>query len=255
MNFIDTHTHLFLAEFDNDLDNVIGNALSKGVSKFLLPNIDKSTTKRMLEISKQYPNKIFPMIGLHPTSVKKDFEEELKDLEYWLEKEKFCAIGEIGIDLYWDKTYKNEQIKAFKKQIELAIQHNLPIVIHTRQAFETIFEILNEFKELPKGVFHCFSGSLDQANQAIDMGFKLGIGGVVTYKNGGLDKIVKEIDLKHIVLETDSPYLTPVPYRGKRNESAYILHIAEKLSSIKDISIEEVAKTTTENATKLFNLQ
>ena len=257
MEFIDTHTHLFAAEFNDDISEVIQNAIDKGVSKMLLPNIDSSTTKQMLNLSQQYPENCFPMIGIHPCSVKKDLiEKDMQHVEHMIEKNNFVAIGEIGIDLYWDTSTLDIQKLAFETQINLAKKYLLPIVIHVRNSFDEAIEIVEKLNdEKLTGVFHCFSGDLDQAKRIIDLNnFYLGIGGVVTFKNGGVDKIIDKIDIDNIVLETDSPYLAPKPFRGKRNESKYILNIAQKLSEIYNIDIKEIAKITTCNASKLFNL-
>lgn len=257
MIFIDTHTHLYLKDFDSDLNQVVEKAISKGVKYMLLPNIDSTSTEKMLKICRNFPDNCLPMIGLHPTSVKSNFREELSIVEKNLTKENFCAIGEIGIDLYWDKTFYKEQAEAMKFQINLANEHKLPIVIHSRNSFNEVFKVLSESKSAEmKGVFHCFSGSVDQAKKVInELGFQLGIGGVVSFKNSGLDKVVKEIDLKNLVLETDSPFLAPMPFRGKRNESAYTILIAEKIASIKNITIEEVAETTSKTAIELFEIE
>lgn len=257
MIFIDTHTHLYLDEFSDDLNQVVEKAINKGVKYMLLPNIDSTSIEKMLKLCQTFPDNCFPMIGLHPTSVKSNFENELKIVENYLAKSNFYAIGEIGIDLYWDKTFYKEQLEAMRFQIHLAKECNLPIVIHSRNSFDEVFTVLSELKfpEM-RGVFHCFSGSVDQAKKVIaELGFKLGIGGVVTFKNSGLDKVVKEIDLKDIILETDSPFLAPMPFRGKRNESAYTIIIAEKIAAIKNIAIEEIANETTNTALELFKLK
>ncbi len=255
MILVDTHSHIYLNEFDNDREQVIKNAFSNNVTKILFPNIDSSTVAPLLKLTKEYPNNFFPMMGLHPTSVKNNYLEELKNVELWLEKEKFYAIGEIGIDLYWDKTFENQQIDAFEKQIELAIKHNLPIVIHTRNSFDKIYDIVKNYKNRKlRGVFHCFTGNIEQAKKIISLGFKLGIGGIVTFKNSGLDKVVQNVDLKNIILETDSPYLSPAPKRGKRNESANIIYIAEKIAQLHNVTIDKVAEITTQNAKELFNI-
>ena len=255
MQFIDTHTHLFLPEFDSDRDQVIANAIENGVDKLLLPNVDSTTIDDLNNLVKKYPNNCFPMIGLHPTSVKDNYLDELKIVETYLKNQKIYAIGEIGIDLYWDKTFLKEQEKAFRYQIDLAKEYKLPIVIHARNSFDEIFKIMNEVNsENLTGVFHAFTGDEKQAERIVEWGFKIGIGGIVTFKNSGLDKVVYNIDINHIVLETDSPYLPPVPKRGKRNESAYIKYIAEKIAEIKNISLEEVAKITSRNAKQLFRL-
>jgi len=253
--YIDTHTHLFLPEFDNDRDTVIGTSLEKNIKKFILPNIDSSTIESMLKVAGQYPGICFPTIGLHPTSVKNDFETELAIIEQCLDKYKFYAIGEIGIDLYWDKTYIEEQIEVLKRHLKYAEKYNLPLIIHSRKSLDEIIKVLekNSYQNI-KGVFHCFPGNEDQAYTIIEMGFILGIGGVVTYKNAGLAKVVEKTGLENIILETDSPYLSPVPKRGSRNDSSNIIYIAQKIAEIKNISIEEVAEVTTNNAIKIFNL-
>ncbi|MBE9466968.1 MAG: TatD family hydrolase [Bacteroidetes bacterium] len=255
MVLVDTHSHIYLNEFDNDREQVIKNAFTNNVSKILFPNIDSSTVAPLLKLAGDYPNNFFPMMGLHPTSVKNDYLEELKNVELWLKKEKFYAIGEIGIDLYWDKTFKIQQIDAFEKQIELAINNDLPIVIHTRSSFELIFDIIGKYKiDKLRGVFHCFTGNNEQAEKIISLGFKLGIGGIVTFKNSGLDKVVQNVDLENILLETDSPYLSPAPKRGKRNESANIIYIAEKIARLHNVTIDKLAEITTQNAKELFNI-
>lgn len=252
---IDTHAHIYLEEFNENRQAVIDRAIEKGVDKILLPNIDSKSVTDMLNLAKQYPAICFPMIGLHPTSVKEDFEKELANVKDWFSKEKFIAIGEIGMDLYWDKTFVEEQKVVFKEQMLFSIQQNLPSVIHIRNAFPETFSVLDEINQSKfTGVFHCFSGNLADAQKAVEMGFYLGIGGVVTYKNSGLQEVVKEIGLDKLVLETDSPYLPPVPYRGKRNESSYLIYIAEKIAEIKNIPVEEVKDITTQNAKKLFKL-
>ena len=257
MEFIDTHTHLFSKEFDDDISDVIENAINNGVSKMLLPNIDSSTTKQMLKLSQQFPQNCFPMIGIHPCSVKKDsIEKEIQHVEHMLEKNNFVAIGEIGVDLYWEKSTLDIQKLAFETQIKLAKKYKLPIVIHVRNSFDEAIEIVEKLNdEKLTGVFHCFSGNIDQAHRIIDLNnFYLGIGGVVTFKNGGIDKIIDQINIDNIILETDSPYLAPKPFRGKRNESKYILNIAQKLSEIYNLDIEKIANITTCNAVRLFKL-
>lgn len=251
----DTHTHLYSEEFDHDRDEMIQRAIAAGVTRFFIPAIDSKCTQAMYELEKDYPDNVFLMMGLHPTYVKDNYLEELKHVEAELAKRKFCAIGEIGIDLYWDKTHLAEQQIAFRKQIQLAKQYKLPIVIHCREAFEEIFEILEEEKS-PElfGIFHCFSGTYEQALRAISYNMKLGIGGVVTFKNGKIDQFLDKIDLKHIVLETDSPYLSPIPYRGKRNESSYLIYVINKLSQIYDLSVNEIAQITTNNSAKIFGI-
>ena len=255
MQIIDTHTHLYLDHFKQDIDKVISRAKENGVSKFIFPAIDSSHFENMHKLKNRYPENIYLMTGLHPTDVKENYKEELDFVTKTLKNHNYVAIGEIGIDLYWDKFFLKQQQEAFRFQIRLAIKNDLPIVIHCREAFDEIFEILNEENcETLRGVFHCFTGDLDQANKAISLGFLLGIGGVVTFKNGGVDKFLNQIDLKHIVLETDSPYLSPVPFRGKRNESSYIIYVLEKLSELYKIPKEEIALVTTNNAKKMFSL-
>ena len=251
---IDTHTHLYAEEFDEDRAEIIQRALDKGVTEFYLPAIDSESHEKMLELETAYPNQIFAMMGLHPCYVKPEtWEKELQIVENHLNQRAFPAIGEIGIDLYWDKTTLDIQIKAFEKQIDWAIEMDLPIVIHTRESFEETFEVL-ERKKHPKlrGIFHCFSGTLEQAKHAIELGFVLGIGGVVTFKNGKIDQFLHEISLDKIVLETDSPYLAPVPHRGKRNESAYLELVAGKLVDLYGKDFTEIDKITSENARRIF---
>jgi len=252
--FIDTHTHLYSEEFKTDIDAVLQKAIAAGVEKFFLPNIDSSSVAGMHALCEKHPQHCFPMMGLHPCSVKENYKEELAIAYNYLQSKKYIAVGEIGIDLYWDKTFYKQQVEAFETQINWALEFNLPIVIHCRNSFDEIFEELTRFKKLPKGIFHCFSGNAEQAQKVIDItGFKLGIGGVVTFKNSGLDKAIEHIDLNHLVLETDSPYLAPVPYRGKRNESSYIPLIAAKIAEIKNCSLLDVATITTANAKEIFN--
>ena len=255
MKIIDTHTHLYLNQFKDDIDKVIQRSIDKGINKFIFPAIDSTHFDDMHDLKNKYPGSIYLMSGLHPTNVKENYKEELEFVVNSLKSHSYVAIGEIGIDLYWDKTYLKQQQDAFEFQIRLAIKHDLPIVIHCREAFDEIFEILDkENCSKLRGVFHCFTGTLEQANRAIRLGFKLGIGGVVTFKNGGIDKFLSQIDLKHIVLETDSPYLAPVPFRGKRNESSYITYVIDKLSEIYGLPIKEIASVTTKNAEKVFAL-
>lgn len=257
MQFTDTHTHLFAEQFDEDREAVIKNAISKGVNKLLLPNIDIESIQPMLELCEKYPENCLPMMGLHPGSVDHEYLDKLRIVETELQKEgKYVAVGEIGLDYYWDKTYINEQKEAFRQQVVWAKLMKLPVVIHTRDSFDDAFEIISEEKDDNlKGVFHCFTGTLEDAEKIMALkDFYLGIGGVVTFKNSGVDKIVKDIPLEYLVLETDSPYLAPVPYRGKRNESAYILEIANKLAEIHGVSLEDIACITTANASKLFKI-
>lgn len=258
MILTDTHTHLYLKEFDADRDLVIQKAIESNIKRFFLPNIDSSTISDLIALVEKYPENCFAMMGLHPCSVKENYREELEIIEKLiLEKRKlFYAVGEIGIDLYWDKTFLKEQQHAFNYQISIAKQQNLPIVIHSRNSFEEVYSIVKDSQDGNlRGVFHCFSGNKAQAIKIIELkGFKLGIGGVVTFKNSGLDEVVKNIDMKHIILETDSPYLAPVPYRGKRNESVYLYLILKKIAELKGMSVEEVAEVTTNNSIELFDI-
>lgn len=255
MIITDTHTHLYSNEFKEDRSEMIQRAIDAGVSRFFIPAIDSAYTQSMYDLEKAYPENIFLMMGLHPTHVKDNYLEELQHIEEELAKRNFYAIGEIGIDLYWDKTHLAQQQDAFRKQIQLAKKHKLPIVIHCREAFDEIFEILEEEKSLDLfGIFHCFSGNYEQALQAISYNMKLGIGGVVTFKNGKIDQFLSQIDLKHIVLETDSPYLAPVPFRGKRNESSYLVNVVAKLADIYTLPQEEIARITTENSKAVFGI-
>ena len=255
MIITDTHTHLYSEEFDLDRKEMMQRAIDSGVTRFFVPAIDSSCTQSMYELEKTYPENVFLMMGLHPTYVRENYLEELQHVENQLAKRKFIAIGEIGIDLYWDKTHLKEQQIAFKHQIRLAKKYQLPIVIHCRDAFDEIFEVLETEKGTDLfGIFHCFTGTYEQALRAISFNMKLGIGGVVTFKNGKIDQFLHQIDLKHIVLETDSPYLAPIPYRGKRNESSYIVNVVHKLAEIYSLSIDEIAKITTENSKDVFGI-
>lgn len=254
MTFTDTHTHLYSEQFNSDRTAMIEAAIAQGVRTFYLPNIDHESIDGMLQLEQQFTGQCLPMMGLHPCSVNADYQRELDIVKQWLDKRRFAAIGEIGIDLYWDKTFFKEQEIAFRQQIDWALESGYTISIHCRSAFDEIYAILKSYPKLPKSIFHCFSGNTEQAKLIIALGnFKLGIGGVVTFKNSGLDKVVEDIGLEHLVLETDAPYLAPVPHRGKRNESAYIPLIAEKIASIKGISIEEVASVTSQNALDIFD--
>ena len=254
MQLVDTHCHLYLPEFEDDLEEVFNRAEEAGVTKFYLPAIDSSVVNDMLAMEKRFPGKCFLMAGLHPCSVNENWEKEIDIVKKSLQKRSFAAIGEIGLDFYWSTDFTVQQYQAFEVQMQLALQNNLPIVIHTRNAMQPTIDFVKPFaaKGL-KGIFHCFGDSNEKAIQIIDMGFYLGIGGVLTYKKSGLDEVLKNISLDHIVLETDAPYLTPVPYRGKRNESSYIKIIAKKLAEVKNMSLEEVAAVTTANAEKIFN--
>lgn len=255
MAFIDTHTHIYLEQFDNDRDAVVERAISTNVEKLFLPNIDSTTIAPMLELCKKYPATCFPMMGLHPTSVKEDFENELSIIDNWLAKESFIAIGECGIDLYWDKTYFESQKKAFAHQIKLALKHQLPLVIHARESFQEIFNVLEtEWQEGLTGVFHSFTGNEKDVERINQMDFYFGINGIVTFKNSDLANIVKHIDISKVILETDAPYLSPVPYRGKRNECSYLIGTAQKVAEIYNLTLDELGKMTTENANKLFEV-
>jgi TatD DNase family protein len=255
MQFIDTHTHIYLPEFDSDRDEVVKKAVSSGIVRMLMPNIDILSVDRMLDAESRYADICFPMSGLHPTSVKEDYSNQLEVLEDLFNRHKYIAIGEIGIDLYWDKTFIREQIIAFRRQIAFAIDKKLPVVIHSRDSFPEVFSVLEEFSgQGLRGVFHAFTGTVNDAERAIGMGFLLGIGGIVTFKNSGLDIVVKEVGPEHLILETDSPYLAPVPYRGKRNESSYICLINKKLAEIFRMREDEVASITFANSSGLFNI-
>lgn len=253
MNFTDTHTHLYAEEFDSDRPQVIKKAIQNGVTRFYLPNVDSGSISRMLELEAAYPEQCFAMMGLHPCSVNEKAEEELAIVKQWLDQRRFAAIGEIGMDLYWDKTFLEQQQHAFRTQIQWALDYNYGLSVHCRQAFTETYAILKEFSSLPRLIFHCFSGSVIEAEQLLSLGpVKLGIGGVVTFKNAGLDKVVEAIDLEHLVLETDAPYLAPVPFRGKRNEAVYLLEVAKKIAAIKQISLQEVEQATNKNANFIF---
>lgn len=255
MIFFDTHTHLYLEQFDTDRTEVVQNAINNGVKYMMLPNIDAESLAPLKKLSTGFPDNCFASIGLHPSSVDQSYENVLIEMERLFKYEKFNAIGETGIDLYWDKTFLNQQEASFLKHIEWSIQYNLPIIIHSRNSFNEIVHILKSFRNQQfRGVFHCFPGNVQQAETVIKMGFSIGVGGVITYKNSGLQRVVQQIPLEYIVLETDAPFLPPVPHRGKRNESAYIPLIADTIAKIKQISIEETADITTKNAMKLFNI-
>jgi TatD DNase family protein len=255
MIITDTHTHLYSEQFDDDRAEMMQRAIDNGISRFFVPAIDAGYTKAMFDLEKEYPSKVFLMMGLHPTSVKEDYLEELHQVKYWLDKRKFYGIGEIGIDLYWDKSFLLQQQDAFKTQIEWAKEMELPIVIHCRESFNEIFEVLEEVNDDRLfGIFHCFTGNIEQAKRAMSFNMKLGIGGVVTFKNGGIDKFLHKIPVKNIVLETDAPYLAPVPFRGKRNESSYILKVLDKLADIYNLTPQEIAKITTQNSIDIFGI-
>ena len=249
---IDTHAHIYLPDFDKDRPHIIEKAREAGIIKILMPAIDSSTHAAMLKLEETYPECI-SMIGLHPCSVNQNYAVELKIIDNYIRDRSFIAIGEIGLDFYWDVSFRKQQLDAFHKQIKIAIDNNIPIAIHSRNAINECIEVVQQYS-LVRGVFHCFSGNVQQAKQIIDCRFMLGIGGVVTFKNAGLDKLIKEIGVNNVILETDAPYLAPVPFRGKRNEPAYAGIVAERLSSITGISLEEIEELTTANATRLFNL-
>ncbi|MFQ3296293.1 MAG: TatD DNase family protein [Polaribacter sp.] len=251
----DTHTHLYSSQFNEDQKEMMQRAKDAGVSRFFIPAIDSSYTESMFKLEEKFPLEVYLMMGLHPTSVKENYLEELAHVKEWIEKRNFYAIGEIGIDLFWDKTFLVQQQEAFKTQIRWAKEKKLPIVIHCREAFDEIFEILEAEKGADlRGIFHCFTGTKEQAMQAISYNMKLGIGGVATFKNGKIDTFLSEINLQHIVLETDAPYLAPVPYRGKRNESAYITKVVDKLVDIYGLSFKEISEITTQNSKDIFGI-
>lgn len=250
---IDTHTHLYLDEFSDHINEVMARAQAAGITQCYLPAINSNTHEAMLSLEATFPETCIAMMGLHPCYVKENYLDELKLVEDWLQQRKFAAIGECGLDFYWDKTFIKEQYLALEQQIEWAIYYQLPIILHTRNATqETIDVIAKHAPRGLKGIFHCFGGNAHEAKQITDMGFYLGIGGVLTYKNAGLDKLMETIDLRHVVLETDAPYLTPVPHRGKRNESSYLAIVCKKLAEIKGLTEEEVARITTDNALRVF---
>lgn len=250
---IDTHSHLYSEEFREDRSVLVQNAITAGIQKIVLPNIDEDSVDDMLALSQQFPEVCYPLIGLHPTSVKSDFREKLNTILSRLSKEKFYGIGETGIDLYWDKTFQKEQEVAFTHHIKLAKELKLPVVIHVRNSFEEAYSIVNKEQDGNlTGIFHCFSGSEVEAKKVIDVGFYLGIGGVVTFKNSNLGTVLKSVNIRHVLLETDSPYLAPMPFRGKQNQSAYLIYIAQKVAEIYGMSVEEVSEITTASARKLF---
>lgn len=253
MILADTHTHLYLEAFDKDRDEVMQRALDAGVTRLFLPNIDSTSVGSMLALCERYPKNCYPMVGLHPTSVKENYKDELAKVESCLIEGKYYGIGECGLDYYWDKTYIIEQEFVFRHHVDLARAYNLPLIVHIRESFNEVIRLLKDINKPDlRGIFHCFSGSTEQARQAIDLGFSLGLGGVITFKNNRMQETLKHIDMKHLVLETDAPFLAPVPYRGKRNEPAYVPLIAQKVAEIKQVRIEEVASATTANASRLF---
>ena len=255
MNLIDTHCHIYSSEFDTDRQEMLSLAEYEGITKMLMPAIDISTHGQMLGLENEFPGKCVSMMGLHPCSVKENYVGELVAVEQHFEKRPFVAVGETGLDFYWDLTYTKQQYEVFQRQIELALHYDIPIVIHSRNSINECIELIGKNqKGKLKGVFHCFSGSSEQAMRITDLNFYLGIGGVVTFKKSGLDAVVEQLSLDHIVLETDAPYLAPVPFRGKRNECSYLKYVAEKLAEIKKVTVEEIAEITTANAKELFDL-
>ncbi len=255
MILTDTHSHLYSEAFDDDQEDMMQRAIDSGVERFFVPAIDSSYTTSMLRLKKDYPSNVHLMAGLHPTHVKEDFKDELAHVKSLLERESMVAVGEIGVDLYWEQKFLSQQLEAFETQINWSLDHDLPIVIHCRDAFEEVFEVLENFRGAQvSGIFHCFTGNLEQAKQAVDLNLKLGIGGVVTFKNGKIDQFLRQVDLENIVLETDAPYLAPVPYRGKRNESSYLINIAQKVAQIYSVTLEEVAQITTDNSRNVFGV-
>lgn len=252
---IDTHCHLYSIEFEYDIDEIIERAITEKINKLFMPAIDSSHTERMNLLERKFPNHCFAMAGLHPCSVKENYLEEIAHVKSLLQQRKFCGIGETGLDFYWDKTFVTQQYDALEQQIELALQYDLPLILHTRNATKETIDVIKKYSSTSlKGIFHCFGGSLHEAEQIIDLNFYLGIGGVITYKNAGLAEVLEHLELKNIVLETDAPYLSPVPMRGKRNESSYLKYIAEKLALVKNISLDEVKTITTANAEKIFGI-
>jgi TatD DNase family protein len=255
MRLTDTHAHIYEENYADDRDRVISEAISQGIDRIIMPNIDAETVEMMLQVSRKYPENCFPMIGLQPGSVQADYIHQLDSVFSWIGKEKFVGIGEIGIDLYWDKTYFKEQQDAFRQQLRTAREVNLPVSIHVRNSFEEVYSILEEEQNGSlTGIFHCFSGGKEEAEKIIRAGFYLGIGGVVTFKNSSLAWVLKDVALQNLVLETDAPYLSPVPFRGKRNECSWLWFIAEKLASVYQVPVEEVARITTGNALSLFKV-
>jgi TatD DNase family protein len=252
---IDTHSHIYSEDFHDDIDEVLQNAYNNDVKKIILPNIDSGSIKRLIDLSNAYPHVCYPLMGLHPTSVSEDYKEELSVVEYWLDKHKFYGIGEIGIDLYWDRTWFEQQKEAFIHQIKLAKARKLPIVIHVRESFKEVYEIVKAEQDGSlKGIFHCFSGNEAEAQKITDLGFLLGIGGVVTYKNSNLKQVLKNVNINNLVIESDAPYLSPEPKRGRRNESSFLVYTAQKISEIYELPIKEIAEITTSNARTLFGI-
>lgn len=255
MILIDTHAHIYLEDFSDDIDNVIQNAINNNIQKIILPNIDSGSIKNLLDLSDAYPDLCLPLMGLHPTSVGETYKKELDVVEHWFDQRKFYGVGETGIDLYWDKTFYKQQQEAFRFQIKIAKSRHLPIIIHTRNSFAAVYDIVKKEQDGNlNGIFHCFSGTLEEARKVTDLGFLIGIGGVVTFRNNNLIDVIENIALENLVLETDAPYLTPVPKRGTRNESSYLVYVAHKIAEIYKIPVEKVAEITTANACGLFGI-
>ncbi len=252
---IDTHSHVYLPEFDSDRSEMLARAENERIGLILMPAIDAKAHSGMLKTEEDFGARCLSMMGLHPCSVNEGYKEELKIVREYFGKRRFVAVGETGLDFYWDRTFTNEQYESFRIQIEMALQYDIPVVIHSRNSIDECIKVISEMQNGNlKGVFHCFSGNIEQAKQIVDLGFYLGIGGVITFKNSGLDRVMADIDMKNVVLETDAPYLAPVPFRGKRNECSYLKYVVDKLSEVKNISKEEIENITTENAKKLFGL-
>ncbi|PID89476.1 MAG: hydrolase TatD [Bacteroidia bacterium] len=250
---VDTHSHLYSKHFNKDIDDVIKRSIDNGITKIYMPNIDNSTTKSMLNLEKKAPDLFASMMGIHPCEIKQNYKKELDIAHKELLRGNYVGVGEIGIDLYWDKTFKNEQIDAFKTQVNWAKELDLPVIIHCRESMDLTIDIIKQEKtDKLKGIFHCFTGSVDQAFEIMKLGFYMGIGGILTYKNSGLKEVVNQIPMEYLVLETDSPYLPPVPYRGKRNESSYVRYVAEELANVKKLTFKEVARQTSMNADRIF---
>jgi TatD DNase family protein len=248
---IDTHCHLYSEEFYDDRSDMIRRAITAGVDKFILPNIDRSSIDGMLELEQEFPGRCYAMMGLHPCYVKEDADDQLEIVRDWLAVRNFIAVGEIGLDFYWDLTFKDKQLEVFRKQLEWSLAYRLPVVIHSRNSLRECIDVVKDFTGI-RGIFHCFGGSVDEAMEIMDMGMYLGIGGVVTFKKAGLDAVIREVGLSRVVLETDAPYLAPEPFRGKRNESAYLTYVAQKLAEIMDMEPHQVARITTQNAANVF---
>jgi TatD DNase family protein len=254
MILIDTHNHLYVEEFKDDIDLVVQRALAEGVEKFYLPAIDALENDALLALEKKFPERMFAMAGLHPCSVKENFKEELEKINHQLSQREFAGIGETGLDFYWDTSFAKQQYESLERHVEWALQYKRPLVLHTRNAMQETIDVVKKYKaQNLYGIFHCFSGNLQNARDIIELGFYLGIGGVLTYKNSGLAEVIKDVDLKYIVLETDAPYLAPVPFRGKRNESSYLKYIVQKLADVKQLPVDKVARQTTENAEFIFS--